>query len=148
MKIPSGSARRKYTYAENSKENMWKFEKKTCAVSEGSFLHEEGALGRATTSRGCKARMGRGRDKRKGREWDRVRKRGRRKWGKAKGFCSMQNSRSKNEIRNRNRKRNSKLGLGRSCLATAQQQEGREEGRAVIPHNSADKGALCCCCYF
>lgn len=50
---------------------------------------------------------------------------------------------SKNEIRNR--KRNSKLGLGR--LATAQQverKEGkREEGESAgIPHNSADKGAL------
>lgn len=64
MKIPSGSGRRKYTHAENSKENACGNVKKTCAVSKRSFLHEEGALGRAVTSRGCKAgwRGGRGKE--------------------------------------------------------------------------------------
>lgn len=67
MKIPSGSASRKYTHAENSKENVCGNVKKTCAVSEGSFLHEEGALGRATTSRGCKTGWGGGgKEERKG----------------------------------------------------------------------------------
>lgn len=141
MKIPSGSARRKYTHAENSKENACgNVEKKTCAVSEGSFLHEEGALGRATTSRGCKAGWGDG--KREGGEWGREGNEEEGSEVRQRELAACKNLQSKNEIRNR--KRNSKLGLGR--LATAQQAERRErkreEGECWHSHNSADKGAL------
>lgn len=86
--------------------------------------------------------MGRGRGK-EGREGNRGGNEEEGSEVRQRELAACKNLQSKNEIRNR--KRNSKLGLGR--LATAQQVE-RKEGKreqgesAGIPHNSADKGAL------